>query len=481
MSDHCKRTERPQDPVLRRSTLHANVINVLLTLGMVLLVYSGYKLGPPGLFPPLLLMFGFFYVVNARFQKPLELGMKALTQQRYDEAEAHFYEAAKRTRWLVKTHPNVLGNLAFIAMRKGQWDKALSLMSASWEYEFQFSPDMRCLMAANFADAWSFAGDTDAARCWLEVAKRDEDRGYPILVQHSEILLQTRLGHYEEALTLCAAAEQQPIPNEAGILTTAWKNFALHQLGRESTPPLDIDVSTASFYKDSWPAYYSYLMGESSQPTPETGRDEATHQNDEKTPLKVITIKPNQPKQERYGGYWLLASIAALLLGLYVATSHHRKYKLVDVDDTAFVGLMTGLGLGALWMVIVHFRSRPLQLRWIEYVSFLATKGFIGLLGFFVLGASLPSVLNGAMDKSPAVKHKVKVLKKRLYRSSIMAQSGGPHCWVKFQYPLDSKRTVLHVFSGRVALQLLRGGSTLVFTTHKGALGYPWYTHIQVE
>ncbi len=481
LSDHCKRTELPQDPVLRRSTLHANMINVFLTLGMLLLVYSGYKLGPPGLFPPLLLLLGFFYVINVRYQKSMDLGMKALTQQRYDEAESHFYEAAKRTRWLVKTHPNVLGNLAFIAMRKGQWDKALSLMSASWEYEFQFSPDMRCLMAVNFADAWSLAGNTDAARCWLDVAKREEDRGYPILLLNSEILLQARLGHFEEVLKLCAIVEQQPADNEVGTYANVWKNFALQQLSRTCEPPLDIEVQSAPIYKDSWPKYHSYLTQKWSQPHPDSNPAEPKGEEEEKEPLKVITIKPNQPKQERYGGYWLLFSIAVLSLGLYIASSHSRKYQLVDVDDTVFAGLMTGLSLATLWMVIVHLRARPLGLRWSEYFPFLITKGFIGFLGFFVLGMSLPAILNGAWDKSPAVKRKAKVLKKRLYRSSIQDKSGGPDCWVKFQYPLDSKRAVIHVFSGRVASQLLRGGNILVFTLHIGALGYPWYTHIQVE
>lgn len=142
-------------------------------------------------------------------------------------------------------------DLGYVARRKGELDRAMSIFDTVWSKSKRKAHKRIC--ASNLAVCHALKGDEDAAMVWL-----DRSKGLRAIPPSHRAIVLARFGHYEEVTALRPV---NPAPWRRMYLFHAlrvlalMKAFAAHQLGRDKERVMQLHQAACPAYSSE----YDYL------------------------------------------------------------------------------------------------------------------------------------------------------------------------------------------------------------------------------
>lgn len=267
----------PAEPHLRSIKERMPLLVWVLT---VVAIVAGWSMKPSALFIGvgvvawLASLFGWLMWRSRAFQKKNAEAIELLNARKLDEASAAFSELAKRapTKLL---HGLAAYNVAAVAARKGELERALSVLSAVWQsksHVMMGAQQMRDQVPLLISTLYTQLGAVDAGEKWLAAARKIGKHPAFTHMKNdviAEASLLARRGHYGEASALLAThwrAIEETTPAALMRSTRLMRAFVVERAGG---PPDDIEQLCAGckpFEKGeydvlaiAWPEVHAFL------------------------------------------------------------------------------------------------------------------------------------------------------------------------------------------------------------------------------
>jgi hypothetical protein len=161
---------------------------------------------------------GLMWINGRRAQRcnaDLAEGLVALSQRRFDEAVRSLAATARKYRQNLWAGPIAHYHLATAHIQRGELDVAEDLLTRVERWAgLAYGTDARLLAAIGLAQVFGLRGDVDAARRWLDEAKRRHQRAvnavlFRPLVTWAEVLVLVREERHRDALDLIDSARAE--------------------------------------------------------------------------------------------------------------------------------------------------------------------------------------------------------------------------------------------------------------------------------
>ncbi len=270
--------ERPADPRLQLTPeagarrLGISTLGAVLSFGAIAHL-AATVWSPIVLFAPVPI--GFLLWRQRRFNQRIVAAVEALDRGDIDAATAAFLDMAMTGS--PATRALAVQNLGYVALRAGDYDRALALFSEVYRAA-PSSTELRRACADGLATTFALQGNRPAARYWLGWGPHPADN-----LPTTEALVHTRFGDFERVVTmrmlpLLTGSRRRALDHELRLF------FALRAFARASVgEPYDRvhdDLTRVhvrhphelDYLVDDWPELAAFLARHPAEPTRDPAR-----------------------------------------------------------------------------------------------------------------------------------------------------------------------------------------------------------------